>query len=254
MDVKWLVVAAAACSGNKSPPKAAFEDARPEPARPVDAAVRVDPSGKGDVQVRVEWKDVPVDARGAAGRTPCGTAKLPAVAPTTTWGIPDVFVAVDAPGPATANAPRVVLANCSLSPRVALATAELTLASGATAPATLTLQRAGSLPLGKALEDSKPRDVYLPIAGHDVDVPTELGAIYKVTAADDVAWVIATDQPFVSVTEAGGTVILRGVPAGTHDVTAWLPPRSGQSARVARGKVTVTQGALAEVTLDITKP
>lgn len=249
-----VVVFIAACSGNKSAPKAAGDDARPQPAAPGDAAVRVDPSGKGDVSVRVEWKDVPADARSAPGRTACGTARLPAVTPTTTWGIPEVIVAVDVPGTASTHAPRIVLADCALSPRVALAATTLTIGSAMEAPAKLSVQRAGALPLGEPLKEDKPRDVYVPIAGHDVDVPTELGAIYKVTASDDVAWVVATDQPFVAITEGGGTVVLRGLPAGTHAVTAWLPPRSGQSARVARGKVTVAAGALAEVTLDITKP
>jgi hypothetical protein len=255
VDVKWLVLFAAACSSNKSPPKAAGEDARPQPVQSIDAAVKVDPSGKGDVSIRVEWKDVPADARRSPGRTACGTARAPAVTPTTTWGIPDVLVAVDAPSASASSSPnRITFGACAFAPRMLVTTGPLSISSAADAPAKLVVQRAGSLPLGEPLKEDKPRDVYLPITGHDVDVPAELGAIYKVTAADEAAWVVATDQPFVAITEGGGSVVLRGVPAGTHAVTAWLPPRSGQPARVARGKVTVTAGALAEVTLDITKP
>src|ERR1700733_4787888 len=59
---------------------------------------RVEPGefAKGDVQVRVEWPDVPVAARASQSRTRCGTAAAPDVAPTTTWGVPEAIVAIDA--------------------------------------------------------------------------------------------------------------------------------------------------------------
>ena len=41
---------------------------------------------------------------------------------------------------------------------------------------------------------------------------------------------------------------LHEVPAGPHAVTAWLPPRAGQPARIARGTVTAA-GSLAELSL-----
>jgi len=254
VDVKWVALAAlAACSGKTAAPKSVGEDARGGSAHPIDAAVHVDPNAKGDVQIRVEWKDVPLDARAAPGRTACGTARPAAVAPTTTWGIPDVFVAIDAVATGAGAAQRVTLANCTLGPRAVVATG-LSIASAMQAPAKLTVQRAAQLPLGGAVREDKPREVYLPIAGHEVDVPLDAGGIYRVGAGDESAWVIATDNPFVAVTEAGGAVVLSNVPAGPHAVTAWMPARAGQSARVAKGTVNVAPGALTDVTLDITKP
>ena len=94
----------------------------------------------------------------------------------------------------------------------------------------------------------------MPIAGHEVEVALDAGAIYRIAAGDESAWIVATDHPFVVVTESTGTVLLRDVPAGTHAVTAWLPPRAGQPARTAHGTVTLAAGGFAEVTLDITKP
>jgi hypothetical protein len=255
VDLRWLVVVAAACSGNKTAPKTVGEDAKAGSAPPpIDAAVHVDPNAKGDVQIRVEWKEVPADARAAPGRTACGTARAPAVAPTVLWGIPDVFVAIDATGSGAGGPQRVVLGDCTLTPRAVVATGTLALASAMQAPAKLTLVRAGELPLGGTLKDDKPREVYLPIAGHEVDVTLDPGAIYRVAAGDESAWVVATDSPYVALTEASGNVVLHNVPAGPHAVTAWLPARSGQPARVGKATVNVAASALTEVTVDISKP
>ena len=263
MDLRQLALSALACalgcSGSKTTPKTVHEDARAGSAQPIDAAVKIDPNAKGDVQIRVEWKDVPVDARAAPGRTACGTARPAGVAPTTTWGIPDVFVSLAAASPSASPSPnpiatRIVLGDCVLSPRVAVAHGKLVIASAMQTPAKVAILRAGELPLGSAVKEAKPRDVYLPIAGHEVEVALDAGSIYRIAAGDETAWVIATDQPFVAVTENTGAAVLRDVPGGVHAVTAWLPPRAGQAARAANGSVTVTGSALAEVTLDITKP
>ena len=255
MDVKLIAVAAiaVACSGSKTAPKTVVEDAKAGSAQPADAAIRIDPSVKGDVQIRVEWKDVPVAARASPGRTSCGTARPAAVAPTTTWGVPDVFVAIEIPGGGAGGKHRVAFGDCILAPRVLTSTGTLAIASATQTPAKLTLQRVGQLPLGGAIKEDKPREVYLPIAGHEVEVALDAGAIYRIAAGDELGWVVATDHPLIAITEVTGNVVLRGVPGGTHAVTAWLPPRSGQPARVARGTVTVNAGALSEVTLDITK-
>ena len=256
MDLRLAtLVAIAACSGSKAK---VVDDARglrhgDAAVAPHEADVPVDPTKLGDVQIRVEWKDVPTEARAEPGRTTCGTPRAPAVAPTTLWGIPDVLVQLDATGKAAPRAQRIVLADCALAPRVAVAST-LTVASETEAPAKLALVKAGALPLGGDSKDSAPRDIYLPTAGHEVDLGAEPSAIYRVGAGDEVAWLVASDSPFVAITEASGNVVLRDVPAGTHAVTAWLPPRAGQPGRVARGKITVTQGALAEITLDLTKP
>ena len=254
---RLLVLALAACSGKTTAPKTVVEDARGtgsatashDAGAPAPAPA---PGGKGDVQIRVEWKDVPADARATPGRTACGTPRPAAVAPTTVWGIPEVFVMIDAPGTAPRTAQRIALAGCTLAPRAVVTHGSITIASASDAPATLAIQRAGALPLGGALADDKRRDVYLPIAGHSVSIALDAGGNYRIGGAED-AWLVASDSPFVAVTDGSGTAVLRGIPTGTHEVIAWLPARSGQSARVARAKVNVTAGSLTDVTVDLTK-
>ena len=250
MDVKWLLLFAA-CSGSKSRP----EDARHVPHEPPrDALVATDApaTGDGDVQIRVEWKDTPVIARQSPGRNACGAAKAASVAPTTTWGVPEVFVALDIPGsPATHDA-HLLLQDCVLSPRIAIAGSALTLESGVSEPAKVSLHEVGKLPFGGNLTDAA-RTVYLPIAGHEVVATLEPGALYRVDSDDSAAWIVAADRPYFAITEANGQVILRDVPVGAHPVTAWLPPRGDQPARIAQGTVTVVAGGLAEVTLDLSK-
>ena len=213
-------------------------------------------TGDGDVQVRVEWKDVPAAARASAGRTACGTARAPQVTPSTTWGIPDVFVSIDVDKKAAPPArTRIVLDHCALSPRIALAGATLELASAPEAPAKLGFHEAGQLPLGGALGGT-PASVYLPIAGHEVVAPLEPRGIYlvQIQSADgfdpENAWVVSADTP-VAITEGNGHATFRDLPVGTYAVHAWLPARAGQDQRIAHGTVTVAAGDLAEVTLDL---
>ena len=247
------LLALVACSGKTSPPKTAVEDARGgSSAQQEDAGVA--PGGKGEVRIRVEWKDVPAQARMSPGRTPCGTARPAAVEPTTLWGVPDVFVSLDAEATKPHTPARIVTLPCALPLRAAITSGTFTIASATETPTKVDVLRAGTLPLGGDMADDKPRPVYLPIAGHAVEVPVDAGSIVRVVAGSEDAWVVATENPFVALTESSGNVLLRDVPAGTHAITAWLPPRSGQPARVARGQVTVSAGALAEVTLDISKP
>lgn len=249
MDVKWLLLLAA-CSGSKSK----VEDARhvvheaPRDAGSVDALA----SGDGDVQVRVEWKDTPVVARASPGRNACGNAKAGSVSPTTTWSLPDVFVMLDVPGAAPTLDAHILLQDCVLSPRIALAGTTLTLQSGVEAPAKVSLHQVGKLPFGGDLTDAA-RTVYLPIAGHEVVATLDPGALYRIDSEDSSAWVVAAERPFIAITEANGQVVLRDVPVGSYPVTAWLPPRAEQPARIAHGMVTVIAGGLAEVTLDLSK-
>lgn len=250
MDLKWLVVLAA-CSGSKS---------RPEDARhvvheaPRDAAVTSDApaTGDGDVQIRVEWKDAPSVVRASPGRNACGNAKAGSVSPTTTWGIPDVFVVIDLPGKAATADAHITLQDCVLSPRIAIAGSSLVIESGVEAPAKVSLHQVGKLPFGGDLTDVA-RTVYLPIAGHEVVATLEPGALYRVDSDESAAWIVAADRPFFAITEANGQIVLRDVPVGAHAVTAWLPPRGDQPARIAHGTATVVAGGLAEVTLDISK-
>lgn len=270
MEVRWLPVAAcaacAACSGRGASKPRVAEDApsvkAPAPA-PVVAAgpYRVDAAfAKGDVQIRVEWKDVPVEARAAPGRTACGTAKPPAVAPTTTWGIPDVVVMIDVNhGKARAQTgsgsteklrSRVVLESCALTPRVAIVESPWIVASAMDAPAKVTIAKLGAArPLATPAPAGKPTPIFLPIAGHEAAVALDDDSLDELRSDDDAAIAVVAPTPYYAVTEASGQVVLRDVPVGTFEVAAWLPARSGQAARAARGKVTVTAGGLAEVTL-----
>ncbi|HTL37371.1 MAG TPA: hypothetical protein VL326_29760 [Kofleriaceae bacterium] len=311
-----LVVLLGACSGKTK----GVEDAR----KHMDSGSGRDPTlppptGNGDVQLRVEWKDVPIEARASAGRTPCNTPRAPSVAPTTTWGVPDIVVMIDVPpsavpknigsadpkatgssaaqatgsssaqptgsaaappeseanadkdpkaastGPVTtaALAPRearIVLDRCALSPRIAVARDKLVLASAAEAPAKLALTKSPD-PFGTKGDAGTTRLVYLPVAGHSVATTIEANSAYHVEIATDDgkgrdaedAWVIVATTPYFAITEPNGQVLLRDVPAGTYTATAWLPPRAGQPARIAHAPVTVTDGGLADITLDISK-
>ena len=225
-----LVACAWACSGSKTK----IEDAKPV-VHPSDAAVvhapdaaPPAPGAKGDASIRVEWHDVPLDARTPG---PCG----PAISPTTTWGIPDVVVTIDAPGTAPARTARVVLDTC-LRPPVQVATSSVVVASGASQPAKLTMSHDGAAAV----------PIELPIAGHEVQVALQPGR-YELTAGAPRAWVVAAPTPWIAVTEASGVAILRDVPTGTWPVSAWSPT----SGRTAKGEIAVTAGQLAEVTLQL---
>jgi hypothetical protein len=269
VDVKWLVAAAlmAGCSGRGATKPRVVEDA-PAVAKPVVPAgpYKVDATfDKGDVQIRVEWKDVPVEARASAGRTACGTAKPAAVAPTTTWGIPDVVVMIDAnhgkamPGSGSGSGSngdrdaRIVLEHCALSPRVAVVESPVIVASAMDAPVKLTFAKLG--PARPLVTPAAPApattSIQLPIAGHEAALALDADSISELRSDDDSAIAVVTSTPYYAITEASGQVVLRDVPVGTFEIAAWLPARAGQPARAAKGKVTVTAGALAEVTLTL---
>lgn len=229
MELKALaVVALAACSGSKTK----IEDAKPvvhlADAAVAHAADGAPATGKGDASIRIEWHDVPLEARTPG---PCG----PQVSPTTTWGIPDAVVAIDAPGTAPARTPRVTLDAC-LRPPVQIATDSLTVASGALQPAKLTITKDGGVAI----------PIELPIAGHEVVVPLAPGR-HDLVAGAAHAWVVATPSPWAAVTDASGVAVLRDLPSGTYGVSAWSPA----SGRSAKGEVTVAAGQLAEVTLQL---
>jgi len=271
VDVKWLAaLACAACSG-RGASKPRVEDAAvvkvpaPAPVAPT-GPYKVDATfDKGDVQIRVEWKDVPVEARASSGRTACGTAKTPAVAPTTTWGIPDVVVMIEVNhGKASASGSgsgsgsgeetrsRVVLEKCALSPRIAIVEPPWIVASAMDAPAKVAIAKLGAarpLVMPAAAQPAKAATIFLPVAGHEAAVALDGNSIAELRSDDDSAIAVVAPTPYYAVTEANGQVVLKDVPVGTFDVAAWLPARAGQPSRAARGKVTVTAGGLAEVTL-----
>jgi hypothetical protein len=251
--VALTAVAALAALGACSGKPRSEEAARPPvagDAAPCDAAAHaVPPRGAtGDLQVRVEWPDVPVAARSSPGRTPCGTPRTPSVAPTTTWGIPDALVVVEgAPRAAAPPTARVTLADCALTPRIT-AGAALAITGAVDRPARLVLRNRGTL---DHLTAGEPVPVQLPIAGHTVLAALAAGAIYSLeTDAPDpeVAFIAAVPG---QVTDAAGHALVRDLPAGAHAVTAWLPPRAGQPARIGRGTATVTGGELTELTITL---
>jgi hypothetical protein len=250
----------AACGGKPRPEEAArppaVGDAAAGDATAGDAAAGdatapgPAPRGAtGDLQVRVEWPDVPVAARSSPGRTPCGTPRAPSVAPTTTWGIPDALVVVEG-APSTAAPPpttRVTLADCALTPRIAVGAA-LAITSAVDRPARLVLRERGAL---DHLSPGEPVPVQLPIAGHTVTAALDPGAIYSVeTDAPDpeVAFLAALPG---QVTDATGHALVRDLLSGSHAVTAWLPPRAGQPARTGHGTATITAGELTELTITL---
>jgi hypothetical protein len=245
----------AACGGKPRPEEAArppaVGDAAPADATPGDAPAGGPPArgATGDLQVRVEWPDVPVAARSSPGRTPCGTPRAPSVAPTTTWGIPDALVVVEG-APSTAAPPptaRVTLADCALMPRIAVG-ASLAITSAVDRPARLVLRERGAL---DHLAPGEPVPVQLPIAGHTVTAALRPGTIASLeTDAPDpeVAFVAALPG---QVTDATGHATVRDLPPGAHAVTAWLPPRAGQPARTGHGIATVTAGELTELTITL---
>ncbi len=259
VNVAWVVALVACSSGAPRPidDHTVGSAAIAAPVRPL-GPYRVEPAefAKGDVQVRVEWPNVPTAARASPGRTACGTARTPAVEPTTTWAIPDAIVAIDVDHgkPAVDPAAHVVLADCALSPRVVLAGAAVVVASEVDAPAQLALTRAGSaLPLVASATGSGALTIALPVAGHGVTVPLAPDTLYALAgSAVDPAWIVTPAQPYTAVTEASGQVVLRDVPVGSYTVEALLPARGDQPARTGRTSVTVTANALAEATVEIT--
>lgn len=249
------LAALAACPGKLPPEEAARRvpaagDAAPRDAAPGDAAARGGapvPAAPGDLQVRVEWPDVPLAARSSPGPTPCGTPRAPSVAPTTTWGIPDVLVVVDDAPRAAAPPPiaQIALADCALTPRIA-AGAALAITSAVDRPARLVLRKRGAL---GHLVAGDPLPVLLPVAGHTVAVALEAGAIYSLETdarEPETAFVAALAA---RVTDASGHAVIRDLAPGAHAVTAWLPPRAGQPARIGHGTATVASGELASLTI-----
>lgn len=258
MVARYWPLLLVACSSNK--PRTAEDATHAPPSRDAAAATRaidavdVDASSaapstakSGDLQVRVEWKDVPVAMRASPGRTACKTARLPAVMPTTTWGIPDVLVVVEG-ATIPAKTTRIVLADCALSPRLVAATS-IVVESAVERPARLAFAKRGDLTAMTVLDKGTPRLVQLPIAGHAVALPLEPNGIYELTVDTESAWIVAAAH--AGVTEANGALLVRDLAPGTYAVTAWLPPRSGAPAKLAKGSATVVAGDLADVTLEL---
>ena len=249
--VAWFV-ALAACSSSKrrSPEDAKRATPTGDAAMAVSADALVQPkSPSGDVQVRVEWTNVPPAARSSPGKTGCGTPRAAAVAPTTTWGIPDAVVIVDG-APGRLGEAHVRLADCALTPRIAIGST-LVVDSASDKPAKLVLShRARASELRVEIKSAiLARTIQLPIAGHAVRAPLAEDAVFELAInKGDPAWLVAAQA---AVTDPSGVVLVRDVSPGVHAVRAWLPPRGDQPARHAVGQVTVVDGDLAELTLQL---
>jgi hypothetical protein len=219
-----LLVCGAACSGNATETPVETGSSAATPATPArgDAAVgsagaaAAAGSGVGDLEIHVEWHDTPTALRTSPGRAPCGTARPAALAPSTTWGIPEVASATEGP------------IELALAPHGALDD----------------LASVGSARL-----------IRLPVIGHAVAVADD-GVV------DSVAWTAGNGDPAwllrwphaAGVTDRDGQVTVRGLPAGTHAIVAWLPPRAGAPSRVVRGNAVVVTGQLVEATLSLASP
>ncbi len=251
--VGFAIAAIAACSGKPRPEEAmhvpAHDDAAIGDGRSSPDARAARPA-TGDLQIRLEWPDVPVAARSSPGRTPCNTPRTPSVAPTTTWGVPDALVIVAGAAPPLAGA-HITLADCTLTPRLAVG-GTLAITSAVDRPAKLVLRKRGTVANLEQLAGGEPASVMLPIAGHTVTTALEPAAIYSLetnAAEPEVAFVVSVPGGYV--TEASGQVIAHDLAVGSHAVIAWLPPRAGQPARLGRGTATVVSGELTELTITL---
>jgi len=228
----------------------------------------------GDVQIRVEWPTMPLSARVSPGASACGTPLVAQVAPTTTWGIPDVVVFVDgapssnassapAPAPPTgsraggtvprrvdATDTRVVVDRCTVMPRIAIGSS-LAIASAATQPLKVSFVKRFASIDPTRLQKAAMIPFALPIAGHEVVTVLDDDFIYRVAPDGkdvDDGWIVAATS---FITDPTGVALIKDVPPGKHAVHVWLPPRGGQPARSAKGEVTVEVGDLADLTLTL---
>lgn len=255
--VKHLVLVLsflAACSSNK--PRTA-DDASHLPradAMVIDAVVNhavidaapVSNAKTGDLQVRVEWKDVPIAMRASPGRTSCHTPKPPAVAPTTTWGIPDVLVVVEG-ATLPQQTSRILLADCMLAPRLVAGSAVVE--SAVDRPSKITLAKRGTLAAIDKLDAGAAMSIQLPVIGHTVALPTDAGGLYELAFESETAWIVAS--PSAGVTQPSGQLLVKDLAPGKYAVTAWLPPRSGAKALLAKGTAQVAAGDLEELVLEL---
>ena len=267
------VAAALACSGARG---RARDDARAGSGAPRDAregdggatasvgsaanAGSAATTATGDVSVRIEWHDVPAELRAPRPGAACGGRG--AVNPTTTWGIPDALVVVDGAVRVTRErAVRVAIDACGTSPRIAVVGRAAIVASERERPSEL---RIAGQPLPAAVAElvradppAPDRAIALPVIGHAVEVAIAPGAYAIAEPADsapDRTWLIATPDPALAlaVTDASGQAIVRDLAVGAHAVVAWLPAtRTGGETRVARGRVTIAAGKLAELVLQL---
>jgi hypothetical protein len=246
-------------AGSASPAGAAVLDARA-------AAVPDDVPGArlgyrraataGTIEVRVEWADAPSTMRGSPGVSPCGAPLPPRVRVHTLGGVAGALVIADVPAgrgfePAAVAAELAVeVDGCVPSPEVVVRgplPTDLTVRSLDGRPHAVSITTVATLTSGQALLDAREPDGPLPAvrlawAGAAVRREVRESTLLRVAtegAPTHPAFVAVVGTPYAGVTDETGAVTLGAAPAGTYPVTAWLPPRAGAPARVARGSVTV---------------
>jgi hypothetical protein len=223
-----------------------------------EAGVTATPgSGTGRISVSVVWPTAPAAVRASPGYTACHTPRPARAQVGTLHGVTGAFVVVtDLPATAASDAKvrRLTVRDCAIEPAASEAGgASLEVQTQDVAHAVV-VTRTGKPWLDDdgiiaPVELARAR---LPVLGHTITVALgEPGAIRVAAdgADDDAAWVLAPPHRFAGVTDDTGALGLGDVPAGTHTVVAWLPPRAGQPAQRATGSVTVTDGAVADVKL-----
>jgi hypothetical protein len=215
-------------------------------------------SGQGRVSVKVLWPTAPASVRASPGYTACHTPRRARAQIGTLHGVADAFVVLpDLPAVVSASVPaapgRLKVRDCAVGPPALLARGALEIQTQDTAH-TVTVERIGK----PWLEDDgiiapvTLARAQLPVLGHTVTVAIdEPGAIrvHADGAGDDAAWVLAPPHRYAGITDEVGALGIADVPAGTHTIVAWLPPRAGQTAQRATGTVTVVAGETADVEL-----
>jgi len=243
-----ITAAVAGCSGNKH---TAADDAVHAPHRDGSAVVApVDvPASTGEVAIRVLWKAATPAARRSPGLTPCHTPRAASVAPTTLFGIPEALVVVEGTGTVPAEA-RIRFSDCTLSPRLVVG-GTLIVDTALDRPVKLALSKHGDVAHLDGLAAGPPRAIQLPIAGHAVAVSLDPGGVYRLSVDGDgdfePAWIVAAPA---MITDGSGLATVKE-PVGPHAVTAWLPPRGGQPAKLVTSSVAVVADQLVEHAIDL---
>lgn len=217
------------------------------------------PVAVGRISVKVVWPTAPASVRASPGYTACHTPRRARARIDTLHGVAGAFVVVaDLPASraaaaTVAPAPRLTVRDCAVEPPAIAASGVLEIQSQDAAH-TVIVERTGKPWLD---DDVTPAPVtlahaQLPVIGHTVSVALDEPGAIRVAAdgaSDDAAWVLAPPHRHAGITDDVGALGLAEVPAGTHTLVAWLPPRAGQTAQRATAQVTVVADETADVEL-----
>jgi hypothetical protein len=215
--------------------------------------------GAGRVSVKVTWPTAPANVRASPGYTACHTPRRARARIDTLHGVAGAFVVVaDLPASPAGAAPsspvRLTVRDCAVDPPALAARGGALELQSQDVAHTVIVERVGKPWLE---DDGTPAPVtlahaQLPVLGHTVAIALDEPGAIRVAAdgaGDDAAWVLAPPHRHAGVTDDVGALGLADVPAGTHTLVAWLPPRAGQAAQRATASVTVVAGEVADVEL-----